>query len=44
MGVLGFLIDVILGLLGFPISIRDDLANRNDRGQFKRDSEKYVTR
>lgn len=41
---LAFLFDVIAALLGFDISIREDLDNRNDRGQFKPDSEKYVTR
>jgi hypothetical protein len=44
MSVLVFLFDLIVGLLGFPISIAEDLANRNERGRFKRDSDKYVTR
>lgn len=39
------LFDIAVGLLGFNnISICEDLANQNDRGRFKCDSEKYVTR
>ena len=30
--------------LNIFIEIRDDLENRNDRGKFKRPSEKYVSR
>jgi hypothetical protein len=41
---LALLVDVVLGLLGFGISVREDLANRNGRGRFKPDSEKHVTR
>ena len=44
MTALALLVDVVLGLLGFDISVREDLANRNDRGRFKPDSEKHVTR
>ncbi len=44
MRLLAFLFDVIVGLLGFDMSIREDLANRNDRGRFRPDSDKYVTR
>ena len=41
---LAFLIDLITGLFGFPTDMQGDLANRNDRGRFKPDSDKYVTR
>lgn len=41
---LASLVDLITGLLGFPAGIQEDLRNRNDRGRFKRDSEKYVAR
>jgi hypothetical protein len=44
MRILVFLIDLIGMLFGSSISIKEDLANRNDRGKFKLDSEKYVTR
>jgi len=43
MKIFAFLADLVFGLLGFNISISEDLANRNDRGRFKRDSQKYVT-
>ena len=32
------------GLLGFDVYTQHVLANPNDRGRSKRDSEKYVTR
>lgn len=41
---LALFFDIIAGLLGFDISIRENLANRTDRGKFKPDSEKYVAR
>jgi hypothetical protein len=44
MRLLALFFDLVFGLVGFDISIREDLANRNDRGRFRRDSEKYVTR
>lgn len=44
MRVLALIFDVVVGLLGFDISMREDLANRNDRGRFKLDSNKYVSR
>ena len=44
MRLLAMFFDIMLGLLGFDISIREDLANRNDRGRFKPDSGKYMTR
>jgi hypothetical protein len=44
MDLLEFVGEMIIGILGFITEIRYDLRNRNDRGQFKRDSEKYVSR
>jgi len=44
MDLLEFVGEMIIGILGLVTEIRYDLRNRTDRGRFKRDSEKYVTR
>jgi hypothetical protein len=44
MDLLEFVGELIIGILDFISEIRYDLANRNDRGRFKPDSDKYVTR
>lgn len=44
MKLLAFIFDLITAILGNPTFLHEDFANRNDRGRFKRDSEKYVTR
>ena len=44
MEIIEFIGELVVGILGFIAEIRSDLRNRNDRGLFKPDSEKYVTR
>lgn len=44
MNFLEFSGELIAGILTLMSDIRYDLRNRNDRGKFKRDSEKHVTR
>ena len=44
MDVLEFAGELIVGILDFIAEIRHDLRNRNDRGKFKLDSEKHVSR
>ena len=44
MDALEFVGELILGILEFVNEIRYDLANRNDRGRFKPDADKFVSR